>query len=131
VWFLANGLAEVSFPGVALAVSLGFLAGLIPISIYGLGTRELIFVGVLSPLGFGSQAAILLSLLWFTVSVTVSLVLAGWAAVLDPTQIRSAVKVARDGLLGQRNAVSRAPRGLHSEVPSAERQDSGVWHLMR
>lgn len=107
VWLVAQSIAPVPFAAIVLAVSLAFVATLIPVTVYGLGTRELVFVAVLTPVGFDTAQAVLLSLLWFGASVSVSLIFGALAAILNPEQIRSAYNVARKGFLGHHRSTPR------------------------
>jgi uncharacterized membrane protein YbhN (UPF0104 family) len=74
VWLVARGLGlDVSFGYLAVAVPLVTLLTLVPISVNGMGLRELGLVVLLAPAGVTSAQAVTLSLLGFAVTVAASL----------------------------------------------------------
>ena len=70
-WWIASSLGPLSFPALVMAMSIAALAVVIPVSFNGLGVREVIFVLLLGGGGFGAEAATVLSLSWFVLTVTV------------------------------------------------------------
>lgn len=79
IWVVANQLHSVSIGLIALAVMVSFLMTLLPVTVGGLGTREVVFLAFLSNAGFGAEGAVALSLCWFVVSSTTAVVLAAMA----------------------------------------------------
>ncbi|MFO0845064.1 MAG: lysylphosphatidylglycerol synthase transmembrane domain-containing protein, partial [Gemmataceae bacterium] len=77
-WLVATGLGlDLPFGYLAVAVPLVTLLTLVPISISGMGLRELGLVVLLAPLGVTTAQAVTLSLLGFAVNVAASLAGAG------------------------------------------------------
>ena len=58
---------SVSFVYLAFCVSVAGLASLIPVSIYGLGTREATLIGLFSRVGLSSESAVVFSLIYLMV----------------------------------------------------------------
>jgi uncharacterized membrane protein YbhN (UPF0104 family) len=75
VWLIAKGLGLVLPLGyVAVVVPLVSLLTLVPISVSGMGLREMGMVVLLGPAGVTSATAVTLSLLWFASCAAISLV---------------------------------------------------------
>jgi glycosyltransferase 2 family protein len=83
VWVVAVQLHPVSYPVVLLVVMVSFLLTLLPITVGGLGTREVVFYYMLAKEGFTPEAATALSLIWFMLNSIVAVTLAA-AANLTP-----------------------------------------------
>ncbi|MGH8612351.1 MAG: lysylphosphatidylglycerol synthase transmembrane domain-containing protein [Gammaproteobacteria bacterium] len=79
VWLLALPFAVISPVSVVLAVTGGSLIALLPISINGLGSREMVFVFVLGKAGLTADEAVALSLAWFAITTVISVALGGLA----------------------------------------------------
>ena len=74
VWLVARGLGlDVSFGYFAVVVPLVSLLTLVPLSVNGMGLREVGLVVLLAPVGVSEAQAVSLSLLYFAVSLAVSL----------------------------------------------------------
>ncbi len=96
IWLLALPFAIVSPVSVVLAVAGGSLIALLPISINGLGSREMVFVFVLGKAGLTADEAVALSLAWFAITIVISVALGGLALALaphlvSPTRLRALV----------------------------------------
>jgi hypothetical protein len=76
MWLVALQFHTISFDMMLLVMLVSFLMTLIPVTIGGLGTRELVFVFMLQPEGFSAEAATALSLCWFVVNTVVAIALA-------------------------------------------------------
>jgi uncharacterized membrane protein YbhN (UPF0104 family) len=76
VWVVALQFHAISFDMMLLVVLVSFLMMLIPVTVGGLGTRELVFLFMLQPEGFSPEAATAISLCWFVVNASASIVLA-------------------------------------------------------
>lgn len=64
---------DVPFSTLVLVTTISWVIVLVPVSIGGLGLRELTFVALLAPQGVGEEAAVALSLFQFAVGVLVGL----------------------------------------------------------
>ena len=69
VWVLSQDIGHVPFVVVLGAITMGVFAELLPITIGGIGIRELVYFGVLGTAGFTFTQVVVLSLVWFSVSV--------------------------------------------------------------
>jgi glycosyltransferase 2 family protein len=75
LWLITEGLGlGLSFTYLAVVVPLVTLLTLIPVSVNGMGLREVGMVVLLAPVGVAGAAAVTLSLLWFAVAAGVSLI---------------------------------------------------------
>jgi uncharacterized protein (TIRG00374 family) len=79
IWTLTLPFADLSFANVVLAVTGGILISSLPITVNGLGTREVVFIYVLGIGGLTPEQAVAVSLAWFTVTMFVSIILGGIA----------------------------------------------------
>jgi glycosyltransferase 2 family protein len=79
IWVLALPFADLSLVSVVLAVTGTILISSLPITINGLGTRELVFIYVLGSGGLTPEQAVAISLAWFTVTMFISIILGGVA----------------------------------------------------
>jgi uncharacterized membrane protein YbhN (UPF0104 family) len=84
IWFLALPFAIVSPFVVVLAVTASALIALLPVTVNGLGSRDLVFVLVLGGGGLTAEQAVALSLAWFAVTLVVSAGLSGLSLSLFP-----------------------------------------------
>jgi uncharacterized membrane protein YbhN (UPF0104 family) len=74
VWLVAQGLGlGISFSYLAVVVPLGTLVTLLPLSLGGVGLREVAMVVLLAPLGVAEAQAVTVSVLSYAVQITVSL----------------------------------------------------------
>jgi uncharacterized membrane protein YbhN (UPF0104 family) len=82
LWCLADGIGiEASRVAITAAAALGALSALLPVTVSGLGAREVIFMHVLGTRGVGSEQAIALSLAHLGL-MTAVVVVAGGLGVL-------------------------------------------------
>jgi uncharacterized membrane protein YbhN (UPF0104 family) len=81
-WLLLNDVTSVPFLFSVPILALATLSAIIPLTVSGLGVREWIIFGAMSPFGLTVENALAVSLAWFTVTLLVGLVMAATAAVL-------------------------------------------------
>jgi glycosyltransferase 2 family protein len=84
IWNLAQIFAVMPLPLVVLTVTAVFLVSLLPITINGLGTREVVFVVLFGLAGITPGQAATVSLVWFATTFTLSILLAGLAGATLP-----------------------------------------------
>jgi uncharacterized protein (TIRG00374 family) len=89
IWLLALPFATISPAYVVLAVTAGALVSLLPLTVNGLGTRELVFVFVLGNSGLAPEQAVALSLAWFAITLIVAAALGGISVCLFPRLLLS------------------------------------------
>lgn len=95
IWNLTQTFGPTPFQLVLLTVTLTFLVSLLPITINGLGTRELVFVVMLGLINIASEQSATISLTWFAASFVISVAAAALAGVGLPPGIRRSIPIGR------------------------------------
>jgi hypothetical protein len=108
VWLLGGALGlRVPLVAYAVVVPLVSLLTMLPISVFGVGVREVSLVTLLAPLAVAPEAALALGVLWFALSVAASLI--GGVVYLAVGDQESAVSSQQSGV---------SPEGTEGQGPS-------------